>query len=413
MLQPLPAAEERRPDDIHSWLRLTLCLLLGTIGSVGMWAVVVVLPGVQADFAVERADASLPYTAAMIGFAAGNVLIGRYVDRMGVALPVALAGVALGSGFILSCFAQSVWQFALLQALVGFGASSTFGPLIADISHWFERRRGIAVAAAASGNYLAGVVWPTVIKLMLAGTGWRVTFLYIGIFCIVTIVPLALLLRPRPPAASPLGSDGMPTGLRRRAGPSPFSPPVLQGLLIVAGVACCVAMSMPQVHIVAYCVDLGYGVARGAEMLSLMLAGGIVSRLASGFIADYIGGARTVLIGSVLQCLALILYIPWDGLASLYIVSLVFGLSQGGIVPSYAIIVREYLPAREAGQRVGIVIMATIAGMALGGWMSGFIYDLTGSYQAAFLNGIAWNLLNIAVILLILLRRPSTAPAAA
>ncbi|WP_163269603.1 MFS transporter [Chelativorans alearense] len=413
MLQSLPAAEERRPDDIHSWLRLALCLLLGTIGSVGMWAVVVVLPSVQADFAVERADASLPYTAAMIGFAAGNVLIGRYVDRMGVALPVALAGAALGSGFILSCFAQSVWQFALLQALVGFGASSTFGPLIADISHWFERRRGIAVAAAASGNYLAGVVWPTVIKLMLAGTGWRVTFLYIGVFCIVTIVPLALLLRPRPPAASPLGSDGMPMGLRRRAGPSPFSPPVLQGLLIVAGVACCVAMSMPQVHIVAYCVDLGYGVARGAEMLSLMLAGGIVSRLASGFIADYIGGARTVLIGSVLQCLALILYIPWDGLASLYIVSLVFGLSQGGIVPSYAIIVREYLPAREAGQRVGIVIMATIAGMALGGWMSGWIYDLTGSYQAAFLNGIAWNLLNIAVILLILLRRPRTAPAAA
>ncbi|MCT7375776.1 MFS transporter [Chelativorans salis] len=411
MLQPLPTAEERRPDDVHSWLRLALCLLLGTIGSVGMWAVVVVLPSVQADFGVERADASLPYTTAMIGFAAGNVLIGRYVDRMGVALPVALAGVALGSGFILSCFAQSIWQFALLQAVVGFGASSTFGPLIADISHWFERRRGIAVAAAASGNYLAGVVWPTVIKLMLAGTGWRITFLYIGVFCIVAIVPLALLLRPRPPAASPLGSDGMPTGLRRRAGPSPFSPRVLQGLLIIAGVACCVAMSMPQVHIVAYCVDLGFGVARGAEMLSLMLAGGIVSRLASGFIADYIGGARTVLIGSVLQCLALMLYIPFDGLASLYVVSLVFGLSQGGIVPSYAIIVREYLPAREAGQRVGIVIMATIAGMALGGWMSGWIYDLTGSYQAAFLNGIAWNLLNISVILLILTRRPRTAPA--
>jgi MFS family permease len=161
-------------------------------------------------------------------------------------------------------------------------------------------------------------------------------------------------------------------------------------------------MSMPQVHIVAYCIDLGYGVARGGEMLALMLAAGVVSRLLSGLLVDRIGGIRTVLIGSVAQCLALLLYIPFDGLVSLYVVSLVFGLSQGGIVPAYAIIVREYMPAAEAGQRVGIVIMATISGMALGGWMSGWIYDLTSSYAAAFLNGIGWNVLNIAVMMLLL-----------
>jgi MFS family permease len=149
-------------------------------------------------------------------------------------------------------------------------------------------------------------------------------------------------------------------------------------------------------------MDLGYGIARGADMLSIMMASGIVSRIASGFIADRIGGIRTLLIGSVLQCLALLFYIPFDGLASLYVVSLVFGLSQGGIVPCYAVIVREYMPASEAGQRVGVVIMATILGMAIGGWMSGWIYDLTGSYTAAFLNGIAWNLLNIFVMVLVL-----------
>lgn len=413
MAQAIRTDDLRRPDDIHAWLRLALCVLLATIGSVGLWAIVVVLPRVQADFSVERADASLPYAAVMSGFAVGNVLIGRYVDRLGVALPVALAGTALGAGFILSSFSQSIWQFTALQLLVGLGASSTFGPLIADISHWFERRRGIAVAAVASGNYLAGVFWPTIINLLLSGTGWRVTFGWIGAFCIAAMVPLALLLRAKPPAASPVLADGTPGGLRRRAGPSPFSPPVLQGFLVVAGIACCVAMSMPQVHIVAYCVDLGYGLARGAEMLSLMLGAGIVSRLASGFIADYIGGARMVLIGSVLQCLSLLLYIPFDGLVSLYVVSFVFGLSQGGIVPSYAIMVREYLPAREAGQRVGVVIMATIVGMALGGWMSGWIYDLTGSYRAAFLNGIGWNLLNISVILLILFRARRAALAAA
>jgi MFS family permease len=164
---------------------------------------------------------------------------------------------------------------------------------------------------------------------------------------------------------------------------------------------------MPQVHIVAYCGDLGFGPTAGAQMLSLMLAGGVVSRLASGLLADRIGGIRTLLIGASLQCLALFLYIPFDGLASLYAVSLVFGLSQGGIVPCYAIIVREYMPAKEAGRRVGMVMMATTVGMAIGGWMTGWIYDMTGSYQTAFLNGIAWNLMNIAAMILVLRRTGS------
>jgi MFS family permease len=190
--------------------------------------------------------------------------------------------------------------------------------------------------------------------------------------------------------------------------PSPallrLSPFTLQALLIVAGLACCVAMSMPQVHIVAYCADLGFGAQRGAEMLSLMLGFGIVSRLISGFISDKIGGLYTLLLGSALQGIALCLYIPFDGLASLYVVSALFGLFQGGIVPSYALIVREYFSPKEAGTRVGVVLMATLFGMALGGWLSGVIYDLTGSYQAAFLNGIAWNLLNVSIVLFLLWR---------
>jgi MFS family permease len=168
--------------------------------------------------------------------------------------------------------------------------------------------------------------------------------------------------------------------------------------------ACCVAMAMPQVHIVAYCNDLGFGSASGAQMLSLMLGAGIISRLVSGFICDHIGGLRTLLLGSVLQGLALLLFLPFDGLASLYVVSMLFGLFQGGIVPSYAIIVREHFPPAEAGARVGTVLMATLFGMALGGWMSGKVFDLTGSYHAAFLNGIAWNLVNLSVVLFLLMR---------
>ncbi|CAG1013701.1 MAG: MFS transporter [Rhizobiaceae bacterium] len=398
-------------DGAYAWLRLGISIALATVGGVGMWAVIVVLPAVQAEFGVDRAGASLPYTATMIGFALGNVFIGRAIDRVGYMLPALVASVALGIGFILASMASSVTQFALVQGvLIGAGSSATFGPLLADISHWFRLRRGIAVTAAASGNYLAGAIWPVAMQPFLVNEGWRATYLGIGVICLVTTVPLVLMLRRRPHAAAlhaVAGASGF------KAKPIDLSPSALQALLVIAGLGCCVAMSMPQVHIVAYCADLGYGVARGSEMLALMLGAGIVSRLGSGMLADRIGGIRTLLIGSVLQGLSLLLYIPFDGLASLYVVSFVFGLSQGGIVPCYAIIVREYMPAAEAGRRVGVVIMATIAGMALGGWMSGWIYDLTGSYAAAFLNGIAWNLLNVTIMTLILFRtrRPLVRPA--
>ena len=189
--------------------------------------------------------------------------------------------------------------------------------------------------------------------------------------------------------------------------PLGLSPNALFVLLCIAGVACCVAMSMPQVHIVAYCGDLGYGVAAGAQMLSLMMALGILSRIGSGFLADRVGGMRTLLIGSLAQGFALLFYLFFDGLTSLYLISGMFGLFQGGIVPSYAIIVREAMPAREAATRVGIVIFASVFGMSFGGWVSGVIFDATGSYAAAFANGLGWNALNLAIVvtLLILARR--------
>jgi MFS family permease len=404
------ATEKNRPaaggvESSYAWARLMVSLLLGAVGGVGFWSVVVVLPTVQAEFGVDRGSASIPYTAAMLGFAAGGVLMGRLSDRFGIVVPVLLGAVAICIGYVGSSFATSIWQFALFHGVfIGLlGSSAVFGPLIADISHWFNRRRGIAVGICASGNYLAGTIWPSVIQALVADHGWRFAHVVVGITCVVLMLPLALFLRRRPPpqrhAAATAGSGPRPVGL---------SPNRLQLLLAFAGIACCIAMSMPQVHIVAYCGDLGYGVARGAEMLSLMLGFGIVSRLASGWISDRIGGVRTLLLGSALQGLTLSFYLPFDGLTSLYVVSALFGLAQGGIVPSYAIIVREYMPAAEAGTRVGVVLMATIVGMAIGGWMSGVIFDVTGSYQAAFVNGLAWNLVNVAIGVWLLTRgRPS------
>jgi len=299
---------------------------------------------------------------------------------------------------------------SMTHLLLGLGTAVGFGPLIADISHWFLKRRGIAVALVASGNYLSGAIWPTVLTDMLATGGWREVYMTLALLSIVIIPPLSLLLRRRVPEDAHSVSDA---AVALRAGSVGLSPRALQYLLGLAGIGCCVAMSMPQVHIVAYCVGLGYGPAVGAEMLSLMLLGGVVSRIISGLVADKLGGVMTLLIGSVLQCIALFLYLPWDGMVSLYIISLMFGLAQGGIVPSYALVVREYMPAKEAGTRVGFVMMMTILGMALGGWMSGWIYDVTGSYQMAFVNGILWNGLNIAIMLWLLSRARPRDPSVA
>ena len=394
-------------DSAYAWLRLAAAALIGTIGNVGMWSVVVVLPAVQAEFGIDRAAASFPYTATLIGFGFGGVLAGRIADRHGVMLPVMYGAIALGLGYIATAYTQNLWQFALTHGLlIGFlGTATMFAPLLADITHWFNKRRGIALAICASGNYLSGTIWPPILQASIDAYGWRFTHLVLGVFCTVALLLLAPLLQRRPPHQTPAAAGG-PLSARE---PSPsllgLRPLTLQVLLIVAGLACCVAMSMPQVHIVAYCADLGFGAQRGAEMLSLMLGFGIVSRIISGFISDKIGGLYTLLLGSTLQGIALLLYIPFDGLASLYVVSALFGLFQGGIVPSYALIVREYFPPKEAGARVGVVLMATLFGMALGGWLSGVIYDFTGSYQAAFLNGIAWNVLNVSIVLFLLWRR--------
>ncbi len=393
----MTALTRSEPESPAAWTRLVVSLVLSTIGGVGMWSCVVALPTVQQEFGVARGEASLPYTLTMIGFGFGSILMGRLSDRFGIMAPIVAGTVAMAAGYALAGFSGSLWLYTVAQGLlIGVGSSATFAPLLAHTSLWFTRRRGIAVAIFASGNYLAGTVWPPIVQHFIQTDGWRHTYFAIAAFVTVTMLPLALLLRRPPPVvdSSPqrerVGGPGTPQALG-------LSSNALQGLLIVAGLACCTAMSMPQVHIVAYCSDLGYGPARGAQMLSLMLACGIVSRLVSGFICDRIGGLRTLLLGGGLQCVALLLFLPFDGIVSLFVISAMFGLFQGGIVPSYAIIVREYFPPAEAGARVGVVITATLFGMALGGWMSGVIFDVTGSYKAAFVNGILWNLVNVSI----------------
>ena len=388
-------ASSTQHDSLYSWLRLAISLMIAIVGNAGMWAIILVLPSVQSEFGIDRASASLPFTLTMLGFALGNFYMGKLADRYNISTVLLFSSIILALCFIFAAQSSSILSLALIQFVIGFGTGASFGPVIADTSIWFLKKRGIAVALAASGNYLSGVVWPIFTRDLLLNYGWRTVYLVLAIAAVLIMAPLSLALKRKISAESTQADDLIS---QNRAQSTQLSPKSLQLFLGLAGLACCVAMSMPQVHIVAFCVDLGFGSTVGGNMLSLMLAGGIVSRIVSGFLADKIGGLRTLLIGSGLQCIALFLYLPFNGLVSLYLVSLIFGLSQGGIVPSYAIVVREHMPAKEAGARVGFVLMMTIVGMALGGWMSGWIYDLSGSYTLAFWNGILWNLLNLVII---------------
>src|SRR5258705_2779619 len=309
----LPMADTNpQPDSRYAMARLMVTLAIMTIGASGMYVVPVMLPAVQAEFGIARAAASTPYSLLMIGFGVGGLIMGRLADRFGVMVPLLIGAVGLGSGMVIAGNAHDIWTFNLAHGvLIGlFGCSATFSPLLADTSLWFVKRRGIAVAVCASGNYLGGAIWPPVVQHFVETAGWRQTYIGMGIACSIAMFALALFLRRRPPLSAPaVARTGSPVDTRMPFG---FTPTTAQVLLCIAGLACCVAMSMPQVHIVAYCGDLGYGAARGAEMLAVMLGFGVVSRLISGVICDRLGRLRTLLLRSALHGVALRLLLPVD-----------------------------------------------------------------------------------------------------
>ena len=392
-------------------IRLAASLALMTVGGSAMYAAVIVLEPAAREFDIGRGAASLPYALFMIGFGTGGVAMGRLADRWGIVVPALVGSLCLPAGLFVASHAATLTQFGLaVGVLCGFlGAGFTFAPLVADVSHWFTARRGLAVGIAISGSYVAGAIWPPVLQYLVDGDGWREAYRWLSMFTLATMLPLGAVLYQRPQLEQ-AGQDGAPfKPLRHRSLDLP--PNVLQCLICVAGIGCCVAMAMPQVHIVPYVIDSGFPAARGAEMLALMLGFGIVSRVLSGWISDRIGGLRTLLVGSLLQALVLVAFVSAGrSLVALYLCSIAFGLVQGGIVPSYAMIIRTYFPASQAGWRIGMAFLFTISGMALGGWIAGAIYDATSSYTWSYVNAIAFNLLNLAIALWLLNRQGRGSP---
>ncbi len=388
---------------------LAASLLFMMIGSGSIYFLVVALKLISAEFEWPRAIPSIAYSLQYFGAGVGGIFMGYCLDRMGMGIPALLGASMIGAGAILTSIVTSPWELYLIYCvMLGFlGRSALFSPLMANITRWFDHKKSMAVGIVGSGQGLAGTIWPPVFQHFFDAIGWRQTSFWYGLFALATMLPLAFILRQRPPqpGAATLAANRPNT---RQTAPTP-RPPLstrnMQVALSIASIGCCVSMSLPLAHVVSHVSDIGYSPARAAETLSLMLASSAVSSFFGvGFLGGRFGGLRALFVFSSAQALFLTVLAFVDSLTAVYITAVLFGLGYGGILPCYPIIVREYLPASEAGRRTGLIVLFAGVGMALGAWLGGTIFDQTGSYKLAFLIGAVFNLGNLAIIGSLILR---------
>lgn len=400
---------ETRPKGIEShyaWLVAFTSTLMITVAFGASYVVVVGLKPIASELGWPRQVPSAAYAMAFLGAGIGGVAVGFWSDRRGMGWPTLLGSFTLGLGLIVASEAKTIatfWASHLL--LIGIlGNGTMFSPMLTNVTRWFDRRRGIAVAIVASGQSLAGTIWPPVFRYTIEDYGWRETMFGYGVFSVICLFPLSLVMQRRPPGLINRSKESRQAVKKVIVPVLGFKPNLVLIFLCVAIVGCCVAMAMPMVHIVAHCTDLGFSAARGAELLSLLLACAFVSRIGYGWLADRISGLTTLLIGSALQLIGLSMFAFVQDLFGLYALSIFYGIGYGGIVPMYAIIVRELFPEQEAGWRIGIVFLFGTLGMAIGGYMGGLIFDMTASYIPAFLTGVGFNVANLLLISLLVFR---------
>ena len=389
----------------YGWVIVIVSLAVHSIGLGAPTILFIALKPIAADLDTLRAVPSAAYSLLMIGAGVGGIAMGWWMDRRGVMEPVLFGSVMIALGALLASHADGRWSlFIATGLLIGLlGKAAMIAPLVANVTRWFDRRRGLAVAIITSGQGLAGAVWPAVVQYFNDLVGWRGTFLYFSIFVAVTMVPLSLLLRPRPPIPPAERIAALSSGGPRRV--LDLSPRTAQGMLWLAAIGCCSAMSIPIVHLVSHVTDQGYSLAQGARVLSVLFVAAFVSRIGYGMLADRIGGVRTLLIGSASMGVTMLALAFTTSYAGLFVAALLFGLGFSGVMPCYPLIIRLLFPVNEAGWRIAGHYMFSAAGMALGGWLGGAIFDLTGSYTPAFLAGFAFTAMNFALIGAVYLRQ--------
>jgi MFS family permease len=381
----------------NSWIVAVVVLVILAISFGAPWITVVALKLIAAETGGQRSVPALAASLAWIGYGAGGIAMGMIAERVGVRWTVLFGALMIAVGLALST-GGAIWQLYVGQGLfVGFlGIGGMNAPFYVYVSQWFDRRRGSALALISSGSYLAGAVWPAIFERSIAYMGWRHTMLAYAVLEVVVIVPLAAIFLARPPEM--LHAGGAFDGWRKPATVMGWPPNLVFGLIAFAMIFCCIPMAMPQQHLPAFCSDLGISPTHGAAMLSVLLGTAFVSRQFWGWVADRIGGIKTVLVGSALQIVALAGFLATQDEIGLFTVAAAFGLGFAGIIPAYILAIREMFPASEASWRIPTLLLCSGGGMAIGGWLAGVLYDHFGFYTPAFAAGIAANAVNLIVV---------------
>ena len=383
-----------------SWVVASVALVILALSFGAPWITIVALKLIAAESGGLRSV--LASALAWIGYGAGGIVMGAVAERIGVRWTVMFGALMIAAGLALST-GGATWQLYLGQALLMgfFGIGGMNAPFYVYVSRWFDRRRGSALALISSGSYMAGAIWPPIFERVIAHAGWRHTMLYYGLFEMIVVVPLAVaFLRAPPELPLPGGSLGR-SYVAVMGWPANF----VFGLMSAAVIFCCIPMAMPQAHLPALCSDLGIIASHGAAMLSVLLGTAFISRQFWGFIADRIGGLKTVLLGSAFQIAAMTAFMLTQDEVGLFTVSAAFGLGFAGIIPAYVLAIRELFPAGEAYWRIPTFLLCSGSGMALGGWLAGVLYDYFGFYAPAFAAGVLANAVNLLIVGTLVLRR--------
>jgi MFS family permease len=376
---------------------VTLVILSVAYGSTLL--IVVGLRVMELDLGVARSTLALAGALTWVGTGLGGIFMGWLADRIGVRNSVLMGATMIALGLALSS-TGSIWALYVGQGvLIGFlGMGAVYPPLLIYVSRWFDRRRGTAIALISSGQYIAGVVWPAVFERLIAGPGWRITYLGFAAVVLAGVVPVAaLFLRP-----APVGADARvhSTELKRVAAPRVLGlrPNAVQAIICAAGFCCCIPMAIPQAHLVAFCGDIGIGAATGAAMLSVLLGCAFISRQFWGAFADRHGGLKTVLAGSAFQAVSIGAFLITQNEYGLFVVAAGYGFGFSGIIPAYVVAIRDLFPSAEASWRIPLVLFTAMSGMAFGSWFAGLLYDHFGFYAPAFGSGVMFNVINLMLV---------------
>ena len=406
-MRPVTGRSGASGETGYGWVVVFASLALHSVALGAPTMLFVALKPIAADLETVRSVPSLAYSLMMVGAGVGGIAMGWWMDRLGVMQPAIFGSVMISLGALLTSYAEGPWTlFVASGLLIGLlGKAALIAPLVANVTRWFDRRRGLAVAVLTSGQGLAGAIWPGIVQYFNDLVGWRGTFLYFSVFAAITMVPLALLLRPQPPVTAAGGTHGIRIDETQGLD---LPPRVLQGLLWFGGVFCCAAMAIPIVHLVSHATDLGHTLEQGARVLSVLFIAGFVSRIGFGMLADRIGGVRTLLIGSACMAVMLFVFVFTTSYVGLLVAALLFGLGFSGIMPCYPLLIRLFFPVNEVGWRIAGQYLFSAFGMALGGWVGGVAFDVAGSYTPAFVVGLGFNALNFFLIGIIFVRgRPT------